>query len=66
MRKFMSLVLMGSLLGGSGFVMAQTVPGADQTGENVGAFGSDTSEPTTGPQPTDTAPEPVAAPGGAG
>jgi hypothetical protein len=31
MRKFMSLVLMGSLLGGSGFVMAQTVPGVDQT-----------------------------------
>ena len=56
MRKFMSLVLTGCLLSGSALVMAQTVPEVDQTGENVGAFGSDTTDPAGTPQPTDTTP----------
>jgi hypothetical protein len=58
MKKFMSLMVMGSLLGGSALVMAQTVPGVDQTGENVGSYGTDTAEPAGTPQPTDTAPTP--------
>jgi hypothetical protein len=57
MKKSMSLVLMGALLGGSALAMAQTVPEVDQSGEYVGAFGTDTAEPAGTPQATDTAPE---------
>jgi hypothetical protein len=57
MKKSVSVIVMGILLGGSAMVMAQTVPEVDQTGENVGAFGTDTAEPAG--TPTDTASEPV-------
>jgi hypothetical protein len=65
MKKSMSLMLMGILLGGSAMVMAQTVPTVpevDQTGENEGAYGTDTAEPAGAPEPTDTLSEPVETP----
>ncbi len=66
MKKSMSLVMMGILLSGSALAMAQTVPEVDQTGENLGAYGTDTAEPAGTPQPTDTAAESVEAPGTTG
>lgn len=51
----MAQILTGCLLDGSALMMAQALPEAGQTGENVGVFGSDSAEPAGTPQPTDTA-----------